>query len=125
MSRPATGAWRSQHGAHPALGVDLEALVALLALQDALVLALDARLADDVARRVVLELRQLHLGVGDLADVAEDVRRDLAVRVLAHGDGRHLDAREQVRVLRDVADGLHRHVDLHDARLHGGELECS
>jgi hypothetical protein len=62
----------------------------------------DAAHAYQVARLVSRERRVLQLGLGDLPQVPEDVRRELAVRIRANRLLDDLDAREQVAVLLHV-----------------------
>ena len=76
--------------------VDLDALLAVLAAQEAVVGVLDAGLADAVAERHAAVAAVLELLLGHLADGAEQVRADLVVRVLAQEDRFRLDAGEVV-----------------------------
>ena len=63
---------------------------------------LDAGLADQVARVVALLRQRLQLLRGDLTDVAEHLRRERPVRVVADVRRRRLDAGELRRVLGEV-----------------------
>ncbi len=65
---------------------------------------LDAGLPDPVAARVVLPLRRVELLLGDLAHVAERLRRDPALVVVALVGLVDLDAGEVVLMLEEVRD---------------------
>jgi hypothetical protein len=99
------------------LRVHLELASPRAAVEIVFVRRLHARFADDLARAVPLERRVVQLGLGDLAHVAEDVGREVAVRVLAQGSQLVGDPREHLGVLLDVEDLLLRHVLGHRDRL--------
>ena len=75
-------------------GVDLDAGLAVDAAQQRVVGVLDPGLADVVAGLEGLEARVLELLLVDLADVAEQVGGEVALRILAHVDALDRDARE-------------------------------
>ena len=75
-----------------------------------------ARLADRVARLVALLLQALVVLGGDLADVAEHLRGERLVRVLAQEAVSQADAGELVLVLEQVVDLLLLDPSLHDHR---------
>jgi hypothetical protein len=80
------------------------------AAQVGLVGRLDARLTDDLAGEVSLEGGRVQLGLRDLVLVADDVRREAPVRVLADRDRMERDPGELRLVLADVVRGLLRNV---------------
>ena len=90
--------------------VDLHPGGAVAAAQEAVVLLLDARLADAVAHLDAAVARVLELFLRDLADRAEQVGADLVEGVLAQEDALDGDAREVVPVLEhpghDVVRGV-------------------
>ncbi len=89
-------------------GVDLDVLDSGRAVQFAFVRELDPDLADVVGALVVRRLAPLvdarEIAVVDAADVADDVRCELAVRVLPEEPGLDLDARKTVPVDREARD---------------------
>ena len=84
--------------------VHLEAVGARLAAQEAVVLVLDAGLADRVALLEPSVAGQVELLGGDLSDVAEQVGGDVALAVVAREDALDRHAREAVAVLPEVED---------------------
>ena len=103
------GARERAHAA--AAGVDLDLLEAGDAVQLALVALLEAGLADVVGALVVrgqalVVLDALHVLVVDAADVADHVRGELAVRVLAEQARLDVDAGEAVAVGGEARDLL-------------------
>ena len=86
--------------------VDLDPLAARRAAQELVVGVLDARLADDVAGPQALVSRALQLARADLADEAQDVGGERAVRVLAHVGPLDADAGEALLVLEQVEEQL-------------------
>ena len=75
-----------------ALRVDLDAFAAGLAAQHVIVANLEALFADDVVRRVPLVFERVVFVFGDRADVAEDVRTELVIRIVAHRLSLQIDA---------------------------------
>ena len=91
-----------------AAGVDLDLLVAGLAVQFEFVMLLQAGLADMVSTLVVGQLLgvldPLQVALGDAADVADGVRGDMPHRILAEQAGLDLDAREAIALGRELGD---------------------
>ena len=114
------GAGLGGHGAgltgHIARGIDLDGLLATNTLQQVFVVALNTRLAHDIARLVrnlasrsiIIARGFLILGLellgGNGAGIAQNVTGRLAVRVLALGTLGNLDARELACVLLDIGN---------------------
>ena len=91
--------------------VDEVLLPALVTLEEPLVLLLQARLADEVVRPVVLEpFRVGDVVRGDLSHPAQDVRGHVPVRVVADGGRHDLDAGELVLVFGEVEADVLVHV---------------
>ena len=91
-----------EHAQRPALGVDLDLLHAHAAVQERLVGALDAELADVAGATVLDRVERLEVVGVDARDVAEDVGEQRARRVVArraHGD---VHTRELVAVDREA-----------------------
>ena len=101
---------------HVARGINLDGLLAADTLQQVLVVALDTRLAHDIARLVrnltgrsvvvargLLVLRLKLLG-GNGAGVAQDVAGGLAIRILTLGALGDLHARKLTGMLLDIGD---------------------
>ena len=91
-----------QLAARPSERVDVHPRRAGDAAEIRVVGGLDAGLADHVAGLVALLRQRLQLLRGDLADVAEHLRRQRPVRVVADVRRRRLDAGELRRVLGEV-----------------------
>jgi hypothetical protein len=85
-------------------------------VSSAVVRGLDAGLADAVRRLVAVLLEALVLLRRDLPDVAEHLRRERLVRVLAQRALREVDARELVRMFEQVVDLVVVQPVLHDHR---------
>ena len=114
------GAGLRGHGAgltgHIARGIDLDGLLATNTLQQVFVVALNARLAHDIARLVrnlasgsiVIARGFLILGLellgGNGAGIAQDMACRLAVWILALGTLGNLDARELAGMLLNIGN---------------------
>ena len=114
------GAGLRGHGAgltgHIARGIDLDGLLATNTLQQVFVVALNARLAHDIARLVrnlasrsiIIARGFLILGLellgGNGAGIAQDMACRLAVWILALGTLGNLDARELTGVFLDIGN---------------------
>ena len=81
--------------------VDFDLLASRLAAQVLLERALGTVLADRLALLVTVVAARRELFVGDLADVAEDVRGELALRVVPDRQLLHLGARIVLDVFED------------------------
>lgn len=104
-SVPALGRHAPDHAQGAAFHVGLDLLVADLAAQLLLVIALQAGLADMGQRRVAFtELRQV--GLVHAPDVADDVRQQRAIGVVAGQIRHHFHAREAPAVHRQRGDLL-------------------
>src|SRR5437660_17630 len=101
---PAQGLDRRQRAPWPAKRVDLNAFGPVAAAQIAVVGPFDARLADDRPLGDATEARQLELLRIDLADVAEELGREVLEWVVAHEDRRLRDTPELVRPLGEVIE---------------------
>ena len=101
--------------------VDLEPAGPRYAAQLRLEELLDTLLADLVALSVALALVDLELGLVDRGDVADEVRGEVAVRVVARRPAAGLHPREQLRVLLDVDEAVEVHLLGDDDRLVGRE----
>ncbi len=106
----------------PAEGVDLDARDAVAPAQPLVVGELQAVVADDVARRVALEVLQLELLGRDLAEVAEHLRRHVALRVRAQRLVLDLDPRELQGALLEVGHHLAADVVLEHDQVEAGDL---
>ena len=84
----------SCHGSDHAALLDL--LAAGLPAQVRVVVLLEALLADDVVGRVPFTFERLVFFFGDLSDVAEEMRAELVVRVIAHGLRLEVEARQLI-----------------------------
>ena len=107
---PDTGGVRESVRTGAPAGIDLDLLDAGGAVQEALVVLLEPGLADVVGAAVVggeaLGLELLDLALVDAADVADHVREQLALRVLAEQPRVDLHAGEAVAVRGEARDLL-------------------
>src|SRR5262249_31156348 len=116
------GAWQHHRfdlARRPPARVDGQLRGAVASAEVRVVRALEPRLADGVGRLIALALAGLVLGLRDRADVAEDVRGERLVRVLAQVRVGELYARELELVLGEVRDRVRVDARLDDDRREG------
>ena len=89
---PSVGVFDAELAHFAADAVDDDVALAVSAHEAGVVDALDARLADDRAGLESRVLRPLELRLLNLADVAEQVRRQTALRIGTGRHGQHVDA---------------------------------
>ncbi len=100
-----------EHAQQPALGVDLDAAHARAAVQQRLVLVLDAELAGVGGRAVGAGIQALEVVLVDAPDIAQRMHGERPVRVAAGQAGDDVDPGEPVAVDRHAGDLFRRQAE--------------